>query len=83
MIRDPLPRAWALLIGLSLLSAALADWSDPGRLTSILILGLGLAKARTILATYLRLAGAPFWMRGADWVLALVEVLFLGLYIVV
>ncbi|MGR3462119.1 MAG: nitric oxide reductase F protein [Roseovarius sp.] len=84
MPRDPLLRAWAVLIGLSLGSTALSLWLWPPGLTAIAgvsILTLAWLKARVILAQYLGLAQAPFWRRGFEIALALFCLVLLGLYL--
>lgn len=81
---DPLLRAWAALIGLSLGSAALSLWPWPPALSPFagtLILALAWLKARVILARYLGLAAAPFWRRGFEIALAAFCLLLLGLYL--
>ncbi len=85
---DPLFRAWLNLLALSggstLIAAAVAGggFSGAARLAAgAAILALAWAKARVILARYLRLADAPFWHRGFQIVLALYATGLLGLYI--
>ncbi|MDZ7711339.1 MAG: nitric oxide reductase F protein [Roseovarius sp.] len=84
MLNDPLLRAWAALIGLSLGSTLLALGVLPPGLTvlsGVLILALAWLKARVILARYLGLADAPFWRRGFEMSLAGFCLLLLGLYL--
>ncbi len=88
MIQNPLTRAWALLLALSLASTALSIAVAKGALTDLnatlsgaVILGLAWAKARTILSQYLGLKAAPAWLRGFNTVLALYALVLLGLYL--
>ena len=60
MIMDVLTKTWALLIGLTAATAALAGVS--GRLAVILVLVLAFLKARLILGRFLHLAAAPGWL---------------------
>jgi len=85
MLRDPLLRAWAALLALSLGSTAVSLWHWPPGLTAVgggIILTLAWLKARVILGRYLGLAAAPFWRRGFNLSLALFCLLLLGLYLV-
>jgi len=65
MTRDPLIRAWALLIVLSLAGVGVTVLPDHKAL-AVVVLALSLAKARLILHRYLGLAVAPRWRRGFD-----------------
>jgi len=82
---DPLLRAWAVLMALSLattgLAAALgAGWEGPA--TGAAVLVLAALKMRLILRRYLGLAAAPAWRGGADFVLGAGMALMLGLYLI-
>lgn len=84
MHRDPLLRAWAALLVLSLGSTAVSLWHWPSGLLAVaggLILALAWVKARVILARYLGLAQAPFWRRGFEIALAVFCLGLLGLYL--
>jgi len=84
MPRDPLLRAWAWLLTLSLGSTAVSLWHWPPGLTAVagsIVLTLAWLKARVILARYLGLAQAPFWRRGFEIALGLFCLLSLGLYL--
>ncbi|MFA5539342.1 MAG: nitric oxide reductase F protein [Gemmobacter sp.] len=87
MTRDPILRAWGWLILFSLCSTGLAVLPDTAlgalgvTVAGAVILGLGWAKARIILGTYLGLDAAPFWRRGFGIVLALYALALLGLYV--
>ncbi|MAU53191.1 MAG: nitric oxide reductase F protein [Roseovarius sp.] len=84
LLRDPLLRAWGVLLGLSLGSTALSLRPWPTELAApagAVILTLAWLKARVILARYLGLAAAPSWRRGFDLALALFCLLLLGLYL--
>lgn len=71
MTRDPLIRAWGLLVGLSAAGAAITHLPDfTGG--AVLILAMAVIKARLILHHYLGLAGAPSWRRGFDMAVAAV-----------
>ncbi len=77
-------RAWVWLIALSAGSAliSMAPGQGLGRqIAGVVIVLLALAKARIILAQYLRLAQAPGWLRGFTVVIALFGVLVLGLFL--
>ena len=60
MIMDVLTKTWALLIGLTAATAALAGVS--GRLAVILVLALAFLKARLILGRFLHLGAAQGWL---------------------
>ena len=75
-----LTRAWATLVGLSLIAAALSS-SLPTRLAAPAILLLALLKARIILRDYLDLKSAPSWARGFVLTLTLFCAALLGLYL--
>lgn len=84
MATDPLMRAWAWLLALSLGSTVVSLWAWPDGLAPLAgatILVLAWLKARVILARYLGLAAAPFWRRGFDISLALFCLLLLGLFL--
>lgn len=57
---DALTRAWGLLAGLTLATAALA--AIDGRLAAAGVLALAWIKARTILGRFLHLRAAPGWL---------------------
>lgn len=85
---DPLRRAWAWLLALSLGSTVLAILQGRGivqgaglTVCGAFIFALACAKARLILRWYLGLAAAPRWQRGFDLVLGLYAALMLGLYL--
>lgn len=87
MTSDPLLRAWFGLLALSAGSTVLAvavPAAAPGMapgLWGAAILALALLKARLILARYLGLAAAPFWLRGFEITLALHTALLLVLHL--
>jgi hypothetical protein len=78
MTRDPLIRAWGLLVGLSVAGALITRAPDVTG-SAALILAMAFVKARLILHHYLGLAGAPSWRRGFDMVVAGVCVLLAAL----
>jgi len=85
---DPLGRAWAALVALSLGSTMIATLVGRGALTGAEVTGAGAvilllawAKARVILDRYLGLAAAPFWHRGFSIVLGLYCAGLLALYL--
>ena len=86
MTRDPLTRAWAALLVLSVASTVIALLL-PGlapnalRVAGVAILVLAWLKARVILGRYLGLAYYPAVGRGFGLVLALVMALAGGLYL--
>lgn len=85
MIRDPLWRSWSLLLAYSLASTAAAfsiELGLIGPLAGFAILTLAYLKARIILADYLALATAPFWLRGFNFVIGLYMLLLLALYLI-
>ncbi|MEP5009326.1 cytochrome C oxidase subunit IV family protein [Roseobacter sp.] len=75
-----LTRAWILLVGLSLIAAAVS-LGLPTRLAAPAILLLALLKARIILSDYLDLKSAPPWQRGFTLTLTLFCLTLLGLYL--
>lgn len=86
---DPLLRAWAWLMALSLGSTLIAVQVGSGQLQGLMlsasgaaILALAWLKARIILARYLGLAQAPFWHRGFATVMALYCAGLLALYLI-
>ncbi|MBV0891447.1 hypothetical protein KTN05_06205 [Paracoccus sp. Z118] len=85
-MNDPLTRAWASLIGLSAISAVIAQLL-PGfdalalKLASVAILLIGWAKARVILSTYLGLDAVPPIRRGFGVVLGFFMAAALALYL--
>lgn len=88
-LHNPLLRAWAALMILSLGStvvAALVSGGGLGRTASLAagatILALAWAKARVILARYLGLARAPSWRQGFEIVLGLFALGLLVLYLI-
>lgn len=81
---DALKQAWAGLLGLSAITAALTALVDAGWLApalSALVLIPALLKARLILADYLALRAVPDWLRGVMWVMSLFVLAALGLYL--
>jgi len=87
-LRDPLLRAWAALMLLSLGSTVIARLVGTGGLgrasglvAGAAILALAWAKARVILARYLGLAQAPSWRPGFEIVLGVYALGLLGLYL--
>ena len=80
MTHANLTRAWALLVGLSLVAAA-CSMGLPIRIAAPAILLLALLKARIILRDYLDLASAPSWARGFTLTLSLFCATILGLYL--
>ncbi len=84
MTRNPLLRAWATLIGLSLGSTLISLWHWPpafSALAGTFILTFAWLKARVILSCYLGLDAAPFWRRGFGVSLGLFCLHLLGLYL--
>lgn len=84
MTRDPLWRSWGLLLIFSLASTAAALSIEAGLigpLAGVAILLLAHLKARIILAAYLGLSAAPFWLRGFNLVIGLYMLLLLALYL--
>ncbi|MCA0872492.1 nitric oxide reductase F protein [Seohaeicola saemankumensis] len=81
-LSEPLVKAWAALIALSLGAALLTVLGLPARVTGAAIVLVALAKARVILARYLGLDAAPGVLRGFTMVLGLFAALVLGLYLV-
>lgn len=79
---DTTTRAWLLLIGLSLVSALVTLAGLPPKAAGLLILALGLIKARVILSRYLGLAEAPGWLSGFFAVICLWGLLTAGLYLI-
>lgn len=75
-------RAWVILIALSAASTALAASGLAGAALALPILLLAGLKAHVILRDYLRLAGAPGWLRGFDLGLALLILAFAVLALV-
>ncbi len=89
LLSDPLTRAWAWLVALSLGSTVIAMQVSAGSLQGLAvtaagaaIMALAWAKARIILARYLGLAQAPFWHRGFSLVMALYCAGLLVLYLI-
>ncbi len=85
MTRDPLWRSWSLLLLFSLASTAAALSIEAGLnapLAGVMILVLAHLKLRIILADYLGLSTAPFWLRGFKLVIGLYMLLLLGLYLI-
>lgn len=81
-----LERAWIWLIGLSLLSTAVAlgqPWLPAGIswLAGLVVLAIAGQKARIILSDYLELAEAPQILRGFTFALALFLLAAVGLYL--
>ena len=81
-------RAWIILLALSAASTAFAEVAIPRGLSpamqaagAALLTLVTLAKARTILSDYLRLAEAPAWRQGFTLVLSAYLLLLLGLYL--
>lgn len=79
---DRLARAWASLIGLSLVSAILTLVPGYPKLIGGGILLLSLFKARIILARYLELENSPTLLRGFTIVLSGFAALIFALYLV-
>ncbi|SEK02917.1 Cytochrome C oxidase subunit IV [Cribrihabitans marinus] len=79
---DPLTRAWAGLVALSLATTALTLAGLPARLTGALVLLLALLKARVILARYLELDRAPRLLAGFTAAIVAAGALILVLYLV-
>lgn len=85
MVHDKLVRAWIWLLTLSVASTAIAFLVSEHYNTTIagcIILGLALVKARLILSQYLRLAEAPLWRRGFNFVLTLFVLVAIGLFLI-
>lgn len=84
MTRDPLFRAWAWLVALSIGSTvvALTLHSLNATVAGVIILTLAWLKARVILSRYLGLAEVPAIAFGFGLVLALFMLACLGLYLV-
>lgn len=72
-------RAWLALLALSATSTVLAASGITGAVLALSVLALAGAKAHLILSVYLRLAIAPRWLRGFDFILALLVLTFGGL----
>jgi Prokaryotic Cytochrome C oxidase subunit IV len=72
-------KAWAWLIALSAASTALAASGVTGAALALPVLILSGLKAHVILRDYLRLFGAPAWLRGFDLGLTLLILAFAGL----
>jgi len=84
MPSDPLLRAWAGLMTLSLGSTAVSLWHWPPDMTVVaggVILTLAWLKARVILARYLGLGQVPFWRLGFEIALGVFCLVLLGLYL--
>lgn len=75
-------RAWLLLIGLSLISALTTIGGLSPKIAGLVILSLGLIKARVILSRYLGLAAAPGWLAGFFAVISLWAILVGGLFLI-
>lgn len=75
---EPLFRTWALLIGLTAATTALAAWD--GRAAAAALLVVALLKARAILGGFLHLAAAPGWLAALTLPLALWLAALWGLY---
>lgn len=71
--------AWAMLLGLSAVSTALAASGATGAALVLPVLVLSGVKAHVILKDYLGLSGARGWLRGFDLGLALLILAFAGL----
>ena len=85
MMSDPLFRAWAVLIALSLGSTVLSvvpDGSASHWVIGLGMLGLSWAKARVILLDYLGLRPANAWRQGFMLALSVLVVLFAVLFVV-
>lgn len=85
MVREPLLRAWLLLLLLGAGSTLFAVLDLRGVAPAAvggLILMLSWLKARIILSRYLGLWRAPTWRAGFDWVLGFFCLLLCGLYLV-
>ena len=81
MMRDPLIRAWAILIAASLLATGAALSPLPGRVAMVVVLLLAWVKARVVLGAYLELETYPPLRRAFDWALAGFMLLAGGLYL--
>ncbi|GMG84386.1 hypothetical protein LNKW23_36020 [Paralimibaculum aggregatum] len=83
-LRDPLTRAWLLLLGLSLCTTAIAITRDrlPAALAGALLLGFAWAKMRIIMRGYLGLAAVPAIARGFDVALGAAAVLIYALFLI-
>lgn len=83
MTRDPLLRAWAWLVALSIGSTIVALTVTRLQVTvaGVVILTLAWLKARVILARYLGLAGVPAIAFGFGLVLGLFMLACLALYL--
>lgn len=83
-MRNPIFRAWVLLVVLSAASVlgALAVGAGVNEhLVGSLVLLLAWLKARVILSRYLQLWRAPVWKAGFNWVLGVFCLVLLGLYL--
>lgn len=84
-LRDPLLRAWLVLLALSGVSTAIAarlpGLADMPRLIGVAVLLAAGIKARTILLHYLGLAQAPAWRRAFTALLVLLLALLLALFL--
>ena len=86
LIRDPLIRAWAGLMGLITAATLIAQvplpagWPQAARAGAILLIA-GL-KARIILSRYLGLWRAPWWQRGFVTVIALFLIVVFMLHLI-
>ena len=86
-LRDPLLRAWLVLLALSGLSSVIAarppGLADMPRLAGAAVLLAAGIKARTILLHYLGLARVPAWRRAFTALLVLLLALLLTLFLAV
>jgi membrane protease YdiL (CAAX protease family) len=85
MTRKYIYVAWVCLIALSFASTLLSlpgHWANWPVVTAVAVLTLAWLKVRIILSRYLGLAAAPSWRRGAEFALAMLCLLLLGLYLV-
>ncbi|MDO5630317.1 MAG: cytochrome C oxidase subunit IV family protein [Paracoccus sp. (in: a-proteobacteria)] len=74
-MRDPLIRAWLVLIAASLLATAASLSPLPGRLAMVAVLLLAWVKARVVLGAYLELDETPAIRRAFDLALAVFMIL--------
>ncbi|MDO5705345.1 MAG: cytochrome C oxidase subunit IV family protein [Paracoccus sp. (in: a-proteobacteria)] len=81
-MRDPLIRAWLILIAASLGATAAALSPLPGRVAMVVVLALAWVKARVVLAAYLELDETPPIRRAFDLALALFMALAGLLYLI-
>ena len=83
-LRDPLTRAWLMLLGLSLCTTAIAMTRPhlPDPLAGALLLGFAWAKMRLVMRRYLGLDAVPGIARGFDISLGAAAVLIYALFLI-